>query len=522
MTLRNRHWYVENSSRQYPIDERATGRDDADVWAPSNIIVDLQLRFPRSAGDFAFLGSITVTERLVAITIQAASSIDGTPTFVPLAVYTGQLPLETGIHYALEAQYPGAGGWIVFGDGLDQTYRGRFSTPRQSLLARRAARAYSSPPVTSLGKLHNAVELTGLVQLRALDPLELVKEERDIDGVLRDVAVLRLVQPTGAENVFSQFAGPCHGRPESDSCGDPAPIEQIGNVQPDCDGKITIQFGGCAEIAALADGCGVVVDCALALDEACTAEARLPDDDGNLPNQYTDHCNEPVAGDDEDDEDETPVEELTTCPSPYEETFLDGIAQELEVSRGEFVFVDESVAPDSSDSSEAPPAPEYVYATEGPNSAAIRNYSLRTCLNELSTLHIITRFKIMGGPSGAKHNAAIVLYSRAEFDEVLLLEFDYDLLSFRYGMNAPRGWVELSAVVAPIAALGEVIEMEATVTPYGPDNFKVTGTLTNMDRAQPVITLGPTPALLLPTPSEARVGLHANRSYTRFSYFKVF
>jgi hypothetical protein len=113
---------------------------------------------------------------------------------------------------------------------------------------------------------------------------------------------------TGSQrnNVFETYAGPCAGRPESYTCGDPQPIENIGGVIPDCCGNITMVFRGCATLSnadlayeldpetSLSIGerltSGVVIDCNLGLSDACLTPDRLPDEDGVLPNEYDDLC----------------------------------------------------------------------------------------------------------------------------------------------------------------------------------------------------------------------------------------
>jgi hypothetical protein len=107
-------------------------------------------------------------------------------------------------------------------------------------------------------------------------------------------------------NVFEAYCGPCAGRPESHTCGDPQPIEQLGGVTPDCCGNISLVFQGCATISdtnlaieidpetslSIGDSpCqGVIIDCNLGLSDACLTPDRLPDEDGRLPNEYDDLC----------------------------------------------------------------------------------------------------------------------------------------------------------------------------------------------------------------------------------------
>ena len=124
MAARNQGWYDANANRAYPLDDGALLTTDDGEIMPSGILTDLQIRFPSTAAKAAFIGSVTVTANLVTITIlgsqQQANPVD-TPVFdeayVPLAALTVVRPIA-GRHYALEAQYPGVGGWVVFGPGI--------------------------------------------------------------------------------------------------------------------------------------------------------------------------------------------------------------------------------------------------------------------------------------------------------------------------------------------------------------------------------------------------------------------
>lgn len=281
----NQHWYSLNEGIAYPVDEAATAIDDAGNRLPSAILVDLSLRWPVDLGRYAFLSSVTVSPGAVTVTIQANDALDGSGPFQPLAVLTVARPVDQGRLYTLQPQLPGVGGWVAFGGGTeDRPYSGRFAAPTQSLLTSRAARSYVAPPVTGIRAMGAAVPLTGLVRLRASGPLAIGHEERDIEGVLRNCIVIRLVDDSGGTgtSVFESFAGPCGGRPESGSCGDPQPIEFIDSVGPDCDGTITVQLAGCAApIPGDEDGL-VAVACALGLGDACPP-LRIPTSAGDLP-----------------------------------------------------------------------------------------------------------------------------------------------------------------------------------------------------------------------------------------------
>jgi hypothetical protein len=297
----NQDWYDANEGRLYPLDDTATPVDASGTYLPSDILADLQLRWPSEYGEFGFLSAVSVTAALVTLAFEAADDVANPSTFRPLAVLTAVQPLVTHRHLLLSPQAQGVGGWAVLGRGAmeRQGYRARFPSPRAGLLTRRAARAYRPLPVTGLREYVSAALLQGVVTLRADPPLYLRKEQRDVDGVNRDVIVMGLTDSASgdqvspgaldaltpaAESVFAKFAGPCAGRPESGNCGDPQPIEFVNSVAPDCEGTITLQFQGCASVAQILGQCGVVLECRLGLTDVCPPD-HLPDAQGSLPDE---------------------------------------------------------------------------------------------------------------------------------------------------------------------------------------------------------------------------------------------
>jgi len=288
--------YNANETKPYPLDDRASCVSDTGQRLPDDIVADLVLRYPGSYGGYPCLAAVTVTPTLVTATFQVASTFADDATLQPLAaVSVLRADLVRYRAVPLSPQQAGVGGWLVFGGGaLGVPYSGRFSKPGQGLLTARAARAYTLPPVRSLGVEGTAPPLVDVVRLRAQTPLEVVGDIREINGVSRTVAVIRLADtaseasatPAGTgtttPSVLEQFAGGCSGRPESLSCGDPQPVQTVAGVAPDCNGIVSLVFNGCADAAPIAGGSGLVLDCALGLKEACLSP-YLPDENGLLP-----------------------------------------------------------------------------------------------------------------------------------------------------------------------------------------------------------------------------------------------
>ncbi len=76
--IRNHEWFAGNAVRDYPLSDAASGVDDAGQFLPHDILVDCQLAFPDTLGQFAFLSAVAVSERLVAVFISVCrNALDG-------------------------------------------------------------------------------------------------------------------------------------------------------------------------------------------------------------------------------------------------------------------------------------------------------------------------------------------------------------------------------------------------------------------------------------------------------------
>jgi len=476
--------------------------------------------------------------------------------FVPLGVV--DLPIgdiQTGIHIPIEAQVLGVGGWIVFGNGIEEPFSGRFSTPEQSVLAPRAAKYYNKLPVSSLGKLNNITALSGLVLLKAGNDIEIATEEREIGGEDREAIVVRLLQGQGA-NVFDTYKGPCGGRPETGTCQTPNPIEFINTIPPDCDGNIRIEFSGCAITSKMINvPCGFVIDCDKDIADACVRGDRLPDNQGNLPNDYDDACAEPESDVSISEEPPGPgpgpgpgpSASSETCSSlPYTENFEDGIAQSFEVKRGGFVFVDddpsctpepseslvsESASSLSSPSSEEPftPTPGFIcpfkaYATEAAISSSTRNISVWNDCAILSTVDIKTtaQVRILTPGSGALGNGGVITNYRPRVSIPSQFEYwiaELNVLTASFVVQRFNGTLFQPLVSAPVsgAALGDWYEIAVSVEPgtiIG--QVAYTAVLTGITDPSVSVTLGP---LLINNwfPDDGLNGVGSNRSRARFA-----
>ena len=352
---RNLEWYELNEQRSWPLGDQASLIDDNGERLPHQLLADINVWFPNILGDYVFLGAITVGPSIATITLLGTGA--GTP---PVAAVSVSGDIEPYVHYALEPLYPGVGGWVVFGSGLKErvTRSYRFSTQEQSILIPHVARKYAPALMPTIGSLNSITALSGIVRLKGGDDIEIVKESREINDIVRDVAVIRLKSKpeidTG-ENLLEKYAGPCGQRPESNNCGGTPPIEFINSVTPDCCGNITIEFRGCANVIFVQnESCSVAVGCQLGLGDACVTPDRLPDDDGNLPNTYDNPCD--TAETSSLVEEESVQTSVTSTPAkvlpenldyrlPYVEDFSSRSMPDYRVVHGKFDIVADGELP---------------------------------------------------------------------------------------------------------------------------------------------------------------------------------
>ena len=338
MSIRNNHWYNLNEQRDYPIDDTASALSDTGDRLTAALIQDLRLRWPTTYGQYAFISSVSVTPYIVTFMIEATNDLDNSPSSSVLiaGVSIPLSELTQGRTYIMQTFKEGVGGFVTIGSGVDQLFKGTFSTPRQTLLTPRAARATRTPPIPTIGIEQAATALKGVVNLTAIAPLQLSKETRVIDGVEYDnVIVVKLLEEpteiatdTFSETVFSRFAGPCGRRVGSKSCVDPQPVETINGIGPDCDGVLTLEFEGCATVGRNIEDCGLVIDCNLGLSDSCDPPYLPTLDTGELPSEVPPVIiTPPVPPEPPVGPDVSISETATTILAlPYCDTFDDGMA----------------------------------------------------------------------------------------------------------------------------------------------------------------------------------------------------
>lgn len=337
MAVFNNNWYNSHASRRYPLDDSATGTGDDGTRLQDDVITDLQLRWPTLAGQFAYVAGITVTPTLVTVVILAADTVDSASQPVPLASVTLAQPVVANKHYALDALYPGAGGFIAFGDPTEP-FAIRFATPQQGLLNPKSAHSYDALPIPSMRKAGRVDGLTGVVRLIAGKDIEIVKGEVTYDGIDRDAIIMRLVTPTKTDNVLSEYIGPCGSRPESRNCAREA-IETISGVGPDCNGNIDIIFRGMAAAPYQDCGAGVTLDQPLGIDDVCPVTPVFRGRDTCIPDSSVSDSSASAGSDSagSTSSDSLPSESMADCePLPFTELFTDDIHPSWVIARGTY------------------------------------------------------------------------------------------------------------------------------------------------------------------------------------------
>lgn len=438
-------------------------------------------------------------------------------------------------------------GWIVFGSGANSvtTYNARFATAQQTFVTVRAAKPYAPLAVSGIKAIAAAEFLSDIVSLRGTAPVEVVGETREIDGVMRTVAVVRLVDTSveGTRNntttqattsVFRQFAGPCGARPDSNTCEKP-PIEFINSVAPDCDGLITIEVKGFALMARLDGECGIVIDATVGLFDACLPP-QLPDSAGLLPSQYAEQNIIPPVPPPEPPVVPLPSESLISIVNlPYYEGFADGSADmfvpvatsgpwEIITTTGDITrpsWLSQSL----SDSLSIGDPIQYALAS---TSSATRNITLWQGFDVQTVFRrILIHTRMRAGVTGAKHNTGLVLNYRPHATVAGLYEYhvvilNYDAQTLRiYRFNGLQLLSVIAEVYVPGIRLDDWYSIAVTVLP-GTTTAETSLYIELQGLSVPTIaaTVGPVLVTNYRT-STGYFGFYADKAISEFGYFYV-
>jgi hypothetical protein len=74
--IRNNHWYNLNEQHDYPLDATASCVSNAGLRLPTPLIADLKLRWNSELGKYAFISSVSCTEHIITVMIEAVDTLD--------------------------------------------------------------------------------------------------------------------------------------------------------------------------------------------------------------------------------------------------------------------------------------------------------------------------------------------------------------------------------------------------------------------------------------------------------------
>jgi hypothetical protein len=539
MAVRNLAWNASNASRFHPFDESATLLDDAGTRPPLQIVTDLKLLVPESAGRYVYVGGISVTANIVTVLFLASDGLYSKGNLI--ATISQKLPVNRFYPYQLSASIDGIGGWISFGDLADLTYQGRFSLPVQSFLSPLVARPYRVPPIPWV-RSEGGSTMTGLVRLSGGHDIEVVKECREVPGhgvatyhesycgssdhgtQVRDVIVVRLKDKTGVptRNVFDLYKGPCGKRPSSRTCGTPDPIEFLGPTPPDCNGNITIRLQGCLDMLEVKevvtvddngdpvfseDASGVLLACGMTLDDACIQATQLPDSEGRLPNEYDNACEDESitslsdsAGPDQGfsfDTGEALAEEIGSISEPLD------VIDDWVIHFGFFSHASGKLVGGSFSRN---------VATYEPVAAPAGFYKKATA-----------KVQLISELPGSLHNASVV----ANFNNsYFVAEIDWDghyrgFKMFRIAEFDGSQWLNIYAVAVPTLQLGDLYDLSLSVLPHEEANKAwLVANLKGITNPGIDLEIGPVAVSGYGT-ATGYFGIGSNRSAANFDNFRI-
>lgn len=553
--ITNNNWYNLNSTRKYPLDEGATGIDDEGRVLPATIITDINIRLPVSLGIGGMLSSLVVTNNLVSATFLAtsepaveyfsseySSSSSSLSNFTPLCSVSLVKPVEIGVPYPLTPFADGVAGWIVFGEGINNTYNGKFSTLRQSSLAPKVCRYYRNYPVQSIGKKNSTTVLTGLVQLVEGRDVSIALGEREIDGETKKAIVFSLKDRTN-QNALQLYASPCSGRPESRTC-DREAIEFINTVGPDCQGNINIVFEEPFRTAIYPSNVGgIALDYPVGLIDACVSKDNLPDSTGRLPTDYTndDECNPSSFPDPDANSDPRPPvlppptevssSTIDIIPLPASIFFNSESVAYWQTVLGWFNYVTDIIPLTNEDGTisigyseglnEGTVVVDESYAAAGPTNLNVSlwfNGDYSTTLNKRITLDL--KLILINGYG----NGFMVLNYRPNasntIDEFFAIEISKPTASFSIKKFNGSGFVTLVTSGSLGIAQDSWYRIQVEVTPgISPSLTALTARL--YDRATMTLMSTLSVGTNLYLPATGKVGIGSHKAEARFSFFSM-
>jgi hypothetical protein len=291
MAIVNLNWYNLQNLRRYPLADSCTGETDDGRNLPNDIIVDCLIRFPEKrelgnplagASSTPFVAAVTVSNSIVTVVIgvEEKDYFTNAVKRYSIAAVSAVKPVNAGVHYTLTPLTDGVAGWIVFGDGIDTPFAGRFSTAAQTKIMERCARTYRSMPIGGLKIDGSETFLDGVVKLEVDEPLAVAVKKISVMPPNREKEIQYNAIFIGLDeklmsdeyNPFSYFLHGCAGRPESGTCPKPG-IQTINGIGPDCYGNVNIVF---EKLIGMPFPGGLAVATNYGIADACQESKKLP------------------------------------------------------------------------------------------------------------------------------------------------------------------------------------------------------------------------------------------------------
>ena len=305
-------WQSTNAARLFPIADSASGIDNSGKFLPENVIIDAKLRYTGTFNEIIYISRLILGDYLSLVL-----SVDGEEV---ASVSAFRNTLEAGKPVKVTTLSRDCTGWIVFGDAIvDHELNLAFNSANQSGFSDFSAYAQAGSTFKRRFGLYGR-RLDGLAPSYIIpgSDMRITTQDLHLGGKLVKAVVFELATVTDSTNpvgtdrtaadILIDYAGECGKRPESRSCSDPQPIEKINGVSADCCGRLFIEVRGCGDIYPLDDQCGIAIVCPFTAEQACPAPKNVPDEQGKLPSEHEDDC--------ENNETNNPVDstQQTTAP----------------------------------------------------------------------------------------------------------------------------------------------------------------------------------------------------------------
>ena len=513
MTPNANPWYAQNAARPYPLDDAATGVDDAGEELPDDVLVDAGVSWAFGTA-VPYVSSVSCGPAGTSVTVSTADGVVALAT----ASTTTNKPVRLKTQAGIDA------GHVVFGPGaLIGPRSWRFSGPAQSRVTARALRAYRPSGLTGIGRPGETDELTGLIDLSPGSDLSVTIATRVVDGQAVRAVVLALAE-NGESDPYEQYVGLCGRRPESGNCT-VKPIEFVRSVPPDCDGDLKLVFR--PPFTYVTTPGLIVVGLGFSVEDTCGR--GLPDANGNLPGRIGSFPSPPAlppsppAG---------PEPEIVPVSSvgfdcldlPYCGMVGDGLWQDV---RGAWADGTSDTRPDCPGTS----------SSASPGSSSLGGYAVRTgsptvgravslwydCAYSTTAGRIVeaaVSAYTADGPSGASvpgRAGVVVGYRPGGGERYVTAEVDATLGALRLSRWNGLGYADLG--VSGSFPVSPGVWYVVRVAVDGPPGGPVTLTATAAEDGGPV--LGTVVTTLSSWPADDLAGVCCHGAVTNFSYFRM-